>query len=209
MQTWVFVPDLRATSWASLQASCLRRQRLSASPGPFNPHRSMQMFPLKIMDLDHTQTHVFWDFREVGEHVKKDWKNNYIYVKLPRSLCVCVQSGCGCGFSSKTGTIICVCVSATSAPHRLCFPSGWPTLIVGAGLLSYDREKLHVETKRKNISAAISRNELYFSVSGSTSVCRFQLYPTVCPSHLSPVSHSIRPPPSGQRMLCLSSYVFS
>lgn len=90
MQTWVFVPDLRATSCASLQASYLRSQRLSASPGPFNPHRSTQMFPLKIMDLDHTQAHMFWDFKEAGEHVKKDWKNNYIYVKLPKSLCVCV-----------------------------------------------------------------------------------------------------------------------
>lgn len=47
---------LRATSWGSLQASCLRSQRLSANPTPFSPHRSMQLFPLMI--VDQIETHI-------------------------------------------------------------------------------------------------------------------------------------------------------
>lgn len=61
---------LRATSWGSLQASCLRSQRLSANPAPFYTQWSTQLFPLVITDQTHTCTHVL-GFQEGHRRCKK------------------------------------------------------------------------------------------------------------------------------------------
>ena len=57
MQALFCTSGLRATSSGSLQASCLRSQRLSVNSASFNPHRPMQLFPLMIMDQTETHAH--------------------------------------------------------------------------------------------------------------------------------------------------------